>query len=138
MDLSPPRKPELVLPSNRSIGLLFTAVFAVVAIWPLLSGGAFRIWAAVVSAALAATALLAPDVLAPLNRAWMRFGALLHRLTSPVVLALVYFAVITPFGLAMRAAGRRPLALARDPSAQSYWTDRDPPGPEPDSIRNQF
>lgn len=138
MDLPSARKPELVLPSNRSIGLLFTAVFAVVAVWPLLFGEAFRIWAAVVCTALAAITLLAPDALAPLNRAWMRFGALLHRITSPIVLAFIYFAVITPFGLVMRVAGRRPLALARDPSAETYWTDRDPPGPEPDSIRNQF
>ncbi len=138
MESSPLRQSSLVLPSNRSFGLLFAFVFALMAIWPLFFGGVIRNWAGALSAVFAATALLTPKVLAPLNRGWMRFGALLHRIMSPVLLAIMFFVVLTPFALVMRATGRRPLALSRDKSADTYWVHRAPPGPEPESIRNQF
>ena len=128
---------ELVLPPNRSFGFLFCAVFAIVAAWPLLSGNGPRIWAVGVSAAFALLAVLAPDLLTPLNRAWMRFGALLHRIVSPIVLAILFFIVITPFGLVMQAMKRDPLRLRRL-DERSYWVDRAPPGPRPDSLDKQF
>jgi len=75
MESSPLQQTSLVLPSNRSFGLLFAVVFALVAVWPLFFGGAVRNWAGALSAVFAATALLTPKLLAPLNRGWMRFGA---------------------------------------------------------------
>lgn len=138
MESSPLQQTSLVLPSNRSFGLLFAVVFALVAVWPLFFGGAVRNWAGALSAAFAATALLTPNVLAPLNKGWMRFGALVHRIMSPVLLAIMFFVVLTPFAVVMRATGRRPLALLRDKSADTYWVHREPPGPDPESIRNQF
>ena len=126
------------LPSNKSFGLLFALVFVIVASWPLLFGGTLRIWALGVAAAFGAATFLAPAALTPLNRAWMHFGALLHRVTSPVILAILFFAIITPFGIAMRLFGRRPLSLDIERSTDSYWVRREPPGPEPNSIRNQF
>jgi hypothetical protein len=138
MDSAPLQAPSLILPSNRAFGFLFAVVFALVAVWPFLHGGTVRNWAGFVSAAFAATALLTPNILTPLNRAWMRFGALLHRIMSPVILAIMFFVVLTPFALVMRVVGRRPLALSRDATTDTYWIRRDPPGPEPQSIRNQF
>lgn len=132
-----PTGPVRPLPSNRSFGLLFGAVFALVAGWPLLFGGEVRAWAAVTSACFFAASLLVPHVLAPLNRAWMKFGEILHRIVSPVVLALLFFAIITPFGIAMRIFGRDPLRLRKHES-DSYWIARTPPGPPPDSFDKQF
>ncbi|MCD6680904.1 MAG: SxtJ family membrane protein [Burkholderiaceae bacterium] len=138
MGLSSGRQTELILPSNRSFGFLFSVVFAVVALWPLLFGEAIRAWAGVAAAVVAFVTMLIPNVLTPVNRAWMRFGVLLHRIVSPVVLAFMFFVVLTPFGFVMRALGRRPLELSRDASVDTYWVRREPPGPEPESIRNQF
>ena len=90
------------------------------------------------SAAFLAAALVWPGVLAPLNRLWTRFGLLLHRLVSPLVLGVMFFLVITPMGLVMRALGKDPLRLQRDRAARTYWIDRQPPGPAPDSLNNQF
>jgi hypothetical protein len=134
---APARVETVVGPSDRSFGITFAAIFALVALYPLPFGGAPHLWAVPVAAAFAALAWLRPALLAPLNRTWLRFGLLLHRVVNPVVMALMFFAVVTPFGLAMRLFGRRPLAEI-DPSARSYWVERTPPGPEPASMRKQF
>jgi hypothetical protein len=133
------RDEEIVGSSNRTFGLVFAAVFAIIALWPLVFGtGGLRSWSAAVAAAFAACAFLFPAVLAPLNRLWMRFGLLLHAIVNPVVLAIMYFLVITPTGLLMRLFGKDPLRLSRDPAAATYWIDRKPPGPAPESMRDQF
>lgn len=123
---------------DRGFGVLVTVVFAVIGCWPLLRDGTPRWWALGIAAVALAIALAAPRWLAPLNRLWFRFGMLLHRVASPVVMGVVYFGVVTPTGLLMRLFGKDPLRLKRDPAAQTYWIDRDPPGPPRDSMANQF
>ncbi len=124
--------------SPRGFGLTFAALFALLALVPVLRGGSVH-WIplafAVVSLALA---ILAPALLRPLSRAWMRFGMLLHKVVNPLVMAVIFFAVVTPAGLIMRWLGRDPLRLALDRGAASYWIERRPPGPAPDTMRNQF
>ena len=124
--------------SDRTLGLVFGAFFLIIGSWPLIGGNAVRVWAIVVAAAFLAAAGVRPAVLAPLNRAWTWIGLLLHRVVSPVVLGAVFFLVVTPTGLLMRALGKDPLRLRLDRSAGSYWIERRPPGPAPDSMRNQF
>ena len=87
---------------------------------------------------LVVLALLAPRALAWPNRAWFALGMLMHRIVSPVVLGAIYFLVVTPIAFAMRLAGRDPLDRRREAAKASYWKDRVPPGPKPDSFRNQF
>ncbi len=121
----------LPLPSNRSFGWTFTAVFTLIAVF-------FYPWLLALAAITAAVTVTREHWLEPLNRAWMRFGALLHRVVSPVVLGLIYFAVFTPVGLAMRLAGRDAMARRFEPAKPSYWIPRSPPGPREDSFRNMF
>jgi hypothetical protein len=96
------------------------------------------VWSVTVSAIFLAIALLRPVLLAPLNRLWTRFALLLHRIVSPVVLGIMFFAVITPMGWLQRAVGRDPLRLRFDREARSYWVNREPPGPPPETLDNQF
>ena len=128
--------------SERAFGLVFAGVFLLVALWPLLERASThespRIWAIAVAAAFALSAWLAPRLLAPLNRLWFRFGALLHRIVSPIALGVIFFGVITPFALVMRLFGRDELLLRRRSARPSYWVRREPPGPPPDSFHNQF
>jgi hypothetical protein len=124
--------------TNRSVGLVFAVVFALIGFWPLWSRGPVRSWALGIAGALVLVALAAPRVLGPLNRAWMALGLALHRIISPVALGVMFYGVITPFGWAMRLLRRDPLRLKRPPDAPSYWVRRDPPGPPPDSLNNQF
>ena len=124
--------------SERSFGLVFAGVFLLVALWPLVSRASPRLWAIAVAAAFALCAWLAPQVLAPLNRLWFRFGELLHRIVSPIALGVIFFGVITPYALVMRLFGRDELLLRKGSARPSYWVRREPPGPPPESFRNQF
>ena len=124
--------------SNGTFGWTFAGVFLIVGLWPLGFGGGLRWWSIVISAMVILVTLAIPEVLTTPNRLWLRFGALLHRLVSPVVLAIMFYLVITPMGLLMRALGKDLLRLRRGHSPDSYWLKRDPPGPKPSSMSKQF
>ena len=124
--------------SDRSFGLVFAAVFAVVCLLPLKSGGEIRLWAAGVAGAFLVVALVMPRLLKPLNRVWFLIGMALHHVVSPLIMGLLFFVGITPMALIMRAAGKDLLSCRRDPARQSYWVVRQPPGPDAESMRRQF
>ncbi|MBR9972771.1 SxtJ family membrane protein [Magnetospirillum sulfuroxidans] len=124
--------------SERSFGFIFTAVFAIIGLWPLKSGGDIRLWALAVAVLFLIVALARPALLKPLNLIWFKFGLLLHSIMTPLIMGLLFFLTVTPVGLLMRATGKDPMRLKRDASAASYWIPRDPPGPKPDSMKTQF
>jgi hypothetical protein len=124
--------------SNREFGWVFTAVFSLVGLWPLLDAAAPRTWALLVAALFALATLFFPAALTPLNRQWTRLGALLHRIVNPLVLGLIFLLTIVPIGLIFKILGKDPLRLKRDPKATTYWIERQPPGPAPDSLPRQF
>ncbi|MGH6610354.1 MAG: SxtJ family membrane protein [Burkholderiaceae bacterium] len=124
--------------SNRSFGIVFAVVFAVIGALPLISGDSVRIWSLAVAAAILVVALAVPSILAHPNRLWLRFGLLLHKVVSPLVLGIMFFLVVTPIGLVMRLFGKDLLRLRFEKAASTYWIDRSPPGPKPDSIDHQF
>ena len=124
--------------SNRTFGLVFTVFFALIGFGPILRGHAIRWWAADLGGLFLVTALVSPCVLAPLNRGWTALGMLLHRITNPVVLGAFFYLGFAPFGWVLRRLGKDFLRLQRDPQAATYWLPRQPPGPAPDSMTNQF
>lgn len=131
------REETVVGPSDRSFGLTFAAVFSIVGLWPLPGRGEVRVWALAVAGAFLLAALLVPTVLAPLNRLWMRFGLVLHKIMTPVILGVIFFLVVLPTGLLMRLLGKRPLHLHPDRASASYWVRREG-SLEPASMKNQF
>ncbi len=132
------RKPEAPVGSERSFGIVFAAFFALLAAAPLIHGGEARWWALGVAAVFLAAALLAPRLLKPLNILWFKLGTVLHHVVTPVVMGLLFFVTVTPVGLLMRLSGKDPLRLKRPAGTASMWIPRQPPGPAPDSMRNQF
>jgi hypothetical protein len=124
--------------TERSFGIVFALVFTVIGLWPLISGGAVRTWSLLIAAAFLLAGFAAPAILAPLNRLWFRFGMLLGRIVSPVVMALLYYVTVMPTGLLMRLFGKDVLRLKFDSQAETYWIPREPPGPPPDSLKQQF
>lgn len=124
--------------SDRSFGLVFTVFFSIVGLLPLLSGQGIRLWALGVSTLFLLLSLTVPRVLAPANRAWAKFGELLHGIVSPVALGILFFGVVTPTGVIMRLLGKDLLRLRLDRSTNSYWIVRTPPGPDAESLKNQF
>jgi hypothetical protein len=124
--------------SDRGFGYVFAAVFAIIALWPVVHGNAVRWWSIAIAAAFLVAALAAPALLAPLNRVWTKFGLLLHKVTNPVIMGLVFYGAVTPTAWVMRALGKDPLRRKIDRAATSYWILREPPGPAPDSIKLPF
>lgn len=125
--------------SDRSFGLVFAGFFTLLALLGIYFGHNDRwpIWLGL-AVAFAVVAFAAPRVLAPLNRLWTKFGLLLHKVISPIILAVIFFLCIMPIGLLMRMFGKDPLRLRMEPETKSYWILREPPGPEPESFKNQF
>ncbi len=124
--------------SDRSFGIVMAVVFAVIGAWPLLSEGPPRWWALIAAAVFCSLAFLRPALLAPLNHLWFRFGLLLNKITSPLIMGLLFYGVMTPYAYILCWLGKDLLRLRLDPSAESYWIERKPPGPAPESIKRQF
>lgn len=125
-------------PSNRSFGFLFTVVFALWGAWWWWRARPSAPYLLAIAVVFALVTLLRADWLAPLNRAWMRLAELLNRIVSPVVLGVLYYGLVTPYGTIMRLLGRDPMHRRFEAQARSYWIPRQPPGPPPDSLSNQF
>lgn len=132
------RGAEIEIGSNASFGYVFTAVFAIVALWPLWDGAPPRYWSFGVAAVILAVTLVRPALLAPLNRIWFRFGLLLAKVANPIVMGLVFYIAVTPTAYIMRLRGKDLLRLKLDKAARSYWIDREPPGPDPETMKRQF
>lgn len=124
--------------SERSFGVLFSAIFAVIGLWPLASVGNVRLWSLFLSGLMLLAALARPSLLRPLNRLWFQIGLLLGKVTTPVVMALLFFFVVTPVALLMRLFGKDTMRLKRGDGASSYWLARTPRGPQRGSMRDQF
>lgn len=126
------------LPSDRSFGFTFAVVFALLGGWLYWRGNQYGLPAFLVSAAFAFLSLTIPRLLHPLNVVWMKFGLLLNKIVSPIVLGAIFFIVITPVGLFFRVTGRDALRRAFEKSASTYWIERTPPGPNSSSFPRQF
>ena len=126
------------LPSDRSVGLVFTAALMVVGLVPLLRGGSVRPWAIAAAGVVLVIALARPRWLRPLNRAWMAFGHVANAIVSSVLMALIFYGVVTPLAWVLRRTGHDLLRLKFEPRAKTYWLERRPPGPAPDTMKNQF
>ena len=125
-------------PSDRKFGLTIGAILALIAIWKSIHGSNWGLVWGALGLALIGCALLRPALLSRLNDLWLRFGLLLHRIVNPIIMVLLFFGMIVPIGLLMRALGKDPLRLKRDEAAGSYWIARSDDRPLPEAMRQQF
>ena len=120
--------------SNRSFGILFFVIFLTISLWPLLKENDLRIWSFIISILFLILGILNSKILSPIKRVWIRFGELLGQIISPIVLAVVFFIVVTPIGLFMKIL-RKDLLNIKFTKDKSYWIKRDKDlGP----MKNQF
>jgi saxitoxin biosynthesis operon SxtJ-like protein len=118
------REHEIGPGTDRSFGLTIAVALAAIAALPLFRHQPFRIGWLAAAVMLAVIALTRPFMLRPLNRLWFRLGLVLNRITSPVLLAAVFYLAVVPTGLMMRAAGKDPMRRRRNPQATTYWISR--------------
>jgi hypothetical protein len=121
--------------SPKSFGVVFSIVFLIVALYPLINSEGLRIWALSISAIFLLLAYVAPKILNLPNKLWFKFGILLGSIIAPIVMALVYFITVLPTGIIMRLLGKDLLKQKLDKNTKSYWIERkEPMG----SMKNQF
>ena len=120
--------------SNRSFGILFSIVFAIISFWPIISGDPLRLWSIPISIIFLILGLLNSKILNPLNIVWVKFGELLGRIIAPIVMAIIYFIIVTPIGLFMRLIGKDLLNIKFSKS-NTYWIKREK---KISSMKKQF
>ena len=110
--------------SNRSFGLLFFIVFIAVGLWPLIKGEAVNIYLILISLFFLIFGLINSKILSPFNKAWIKFGEILGLIIAPIIMALVYFLVLTPISIIVRIFGKDLLGLKLNKKQDTYWIDR--------------
>ena len=110
--------------SNRSFGLLFFVVFLILGLWPLKNGGNLNFYLIAVSAIFLILGLVNSTLLSPLNSLWIKFGEKLGTIIAPIVMFLVYFAILTPVSFIVRICGKDLLGLKINKNKQTYWIKR--------------
>ena len=135
-DLS--RTHEIKTSSNRFFGFTFAFVFLIVASFIWFKGGdSWRLWGAV-AIVLGVVSVVVPRVLEPANRAWTRFGLVLHKIVNPVVTGVLFFLVLSPFALLLRLFGKTFLKLKFEPHEKSYWVKSEAYDTPDETMKNQF
>ena len=110
---------------NRSFGLLFFIVFLALALWPLTKKGEINIYLISIALIFLVLGLLNSKILSPLNKAWIKFGEILGRVIAPIVMAIVYFLILTPISLLVRLFGKDLIGMKfSNDIKKSYWIKR--------------
>ena len=120
--------------SNKSFGIVFFVFFFIVSIFPLFDDRNIRIWSLIISVIFLILAILNSKILTPLNQIWFKFGILLGRFVSPIVMGIVFFAIVTPTSLIMRVLGKNLLNLKKN-NKKTYWIER---SKIKSKMKNQF
>ena len=110
--------------SNRSFGILFFLIFLGFGLWPLTKELSPNIYLIIISVVFLVLGLLNSKLLSPLNEIWIKFGEILGRIIAPLIMALVYFLILTPISLLVRAFGKDLLGLKYSKQQNSYWIKR--------------
>jgi len=125
---------DVKIGSNRSFGIVFFAVFLIIAIYPLINSGELRLWSLIISIIFLVLGLVNSKILNPLNKFWFKFGIFLGKIISPFVMGIIFFLVVTPIGLLMRLLNKDLLNLKFNNNS-SYWIKKN--GPK-SKMKNQF
>ena len=132
------RRDPLRMASDRTFGWVMGVFCAVLGLAPLLHRHPVRPLPLILCAAFVMAALVRASLLHPLNRLWTALARALHRLTTPLICGILFYLVVTPVGFLFRIFGNDPLQLRADAGKSTYWIERQPPGPPPESMRVQF
>ena len=108
--------------NNITFGIIFFIFFLIIGIYPLKSGGVVRVWSVVFSLLFLTITIIRPNLFTFLNKLWIKFGILLGKIISPIVMGLVFFFVVAPIGILVKVLKKDVMGLKR--GASSYWITR--------------
>ena len=110
--------------SNRSFGILFFLGLLGFGLWPLTKGMKPNIYLIIISVIFLILGLLNSRLLSPLNNLWIKFGEMLGKIIAPIVMAVVYFLILTPISLLVRLFGKDLIGMKFSNNVKSYWIKR--------------
>tara|TARA_Y200000002_G_C22208104_1_gene466204 strand:+ start:18 stop:401 length:384 start_codon:yes stop_codon:yes gene_type:complete len=125
---------EIKISSNRSFGIVFFIVFLLISVYPIVNNETIRIWSLVISLIFLVLGTINSSLLLPLNKLWFKFGLILGKTISPIIMGIIFFLVVTPIGFIMRLIGKDVLNLKYS-NHKSYWIKKT--GPK-SKMKNQF
>tara|TARA_E500000178_G_scaffold294183_1_gene299367 strand:+ start:2247 stop:2630 length:384 start_codon:yes stop_codon:yes gene_type:complete len=125
---------DIKISSNRSFGLVFFIFFFIIAIYPIINDESLRVWSLIISFIFFILGLINSKILTPLNKIWFKFGLLLGRIVSPLIMGIIFFLVVTPIALIMKIIGKDLLNLKFN-KGKTYWIEKN--GPK-SSMKKQF
>jgi len=127
-------KETIQIGSNKSFGIVFFVVFLLISLYPLTYDGEIKIWSLIISFIFLILGLLNSKFLTPLNKIWFKFGILLGKIVSPLIMGAIFFLVVTPIGIILRLMGKDVLNLKYNKN-NSYWIENSSPKSK---MKNQF
>ena len=110
--------------SNRTFGILFFLVFLVIGIWPILNNEDLRWWSIIISLIFLFLGVINSQILTPFNKIWIKIGELLGRVIAPIVMAIIYFFIVTPMAILLKLLRKDLLKIKFSP-VTTYWIKRD-------------
>ena len=125
---------NIKISSNKNFGIVFFVFFSIISIFPLLKNEDIKIWAVIIAIIFLILGLLNSSILYPLNKIWFKFGILLGNVVSPIVMGIVFYAVVTPTSIIVRMFGKDLLNLKKN-NKKSYWIEK---SPIKSKMKNQF
>ena len=125
---------KIKMPTNRNFGIVFFIIFLIISIWPLLNENQIRFWSLAISLIFFVLGAINSKLLTPLNKVWFKFGLLLGKVMSPLIMGIIFFLVVTPISLFMKIINKDLLNLKFNKN-KSYWIDKNDPKSK---MKNQF
>ena len=125
---------DVKIGSNKSFGIVFFIVFFLISLYPLTNQENIRVWSLIISLIFLILGLLNSKILNPLNKLWFKFGMILGRIVSPIIMSIIFFLVVTPIALIMKLLKKDILNLKFN-KTNTYWIEKS--GPK-SKMKNQF
>ena len=125
---------DVKIGSNKSFGIVFFVVFLLIAFYPLVNDADLKMWSLIVSIIFLILGLKKSRLLTPLNQIWFKFGIILGKFVSPIIMSIIFYLLVTPIGLIMKIFQKDLLNLKFN-NERSYWLEKKGPKSE---MKNQF
>ena len=125
---------DVKISSNKSFGIVFFVVFLITGLFPLINDQEIKVWSLLASLIFLILGLINSKILTPLNKIWFKFGILLGKIVSPIIMGMIFFLVVTPIGILMKILKKDLLNLKYN-NDQSYWIEKNEPKSK---MKNQF
>jgi hypothetical protein len=109
--------------SDKNFGVIFSVFFFLIGLWPLLSLNSIRVWSICLAIIFLVLSFFRPNILRPLNNSWVKLGEILGKIIAPIIMALIFFTILTPISFLVRILGKDLLKL-KFSKKNSYWIQR--------------